>query len=508
MQTRADEQARERPASKMRPRSSAAWPYVLFALLTSVYPVARAFRLEELNYNEGWNVYNAMTVAAGGQLYPAKYAWTSVNYPMGSFALVAGLHHVTHDYLFTGRALSIVGLLLCCVAMAGIAHVLGATRRAVLFTFSFTMALFCLENVGYIGINDPQMLAQGIFMLGLLVYVAGRARRFAPAWIAAAALLFAVGGSIKQSPIDVPIAVFVDLLFASVPMAAWFAACGAVFGGGAVWLNLHFGGPWFVRDLLAGREYSILKAMALIVGVFGPVLPALVLGAGMALALRRDPKRRIASVLLATSLTIGCYFLGGSGVAQNAAFTALLAIVLLVGLAISDVERGSGVSPTWTWLTSAHAHRAAIAVRNRLPLLVFALLIFPALVFQSWNPVAKLREAKSAEPRFAAEVNFLRAQPGPAICESLLQCAYAGKPYLYDPFNATRFEKLGKLDGETVVRQLEHHGYGAVQMDHPPPGIYVTPDRFTPEIMNAVVRNYTIAMQKQDTVILVPKAGQ
>ena len=53
-----------------------------FALLTAIVPFARAFYRVEVNYNEGWDVYNAAVVAAHGQLYPARSGWTSVNYPM------------------------------------------------------------------------------------------------------------------------------------------------------------------------------------------------------------------------------------------------------------------------------------------------------------------------------------------------------------------------------------------------------------------------------------------
>jgi hypothetical protein len=50
-----------------------------FALLAASVPFARAFYRVEINYNEGWNVYNAATEAAHRQLYPAAAGWTNNN---------------------------------------------------------------------------------------------------------------------------------------------------------------------------------------------------------------------------------------------------------------------------------------------------------------------------------------------------------------------------------------------------------------------------------------------
>ena len=49
------------------------------------------------------------------------------------------------------------------------------------------------------------------------------------------------------------------------------------------------------------------------------------------------------------------------------------------------------------------------------------------------------------DSRIQRDVAFLQAHPGPALCESLLRCAFAGKPYGYDPFNAKARNNLGVL---------------------------------------------------------------
>src|ERR1700733_293432 len=79
----------------------------LFGLISAICPTVRAFYHFEINYVDGWNVYNAQKVSQHVSLYGAKYAWTTVNYPALSFYVVAYLSRFTHDYLLTGRLLSL-----------------------------------------------------------------------------------------------------------------------------------------------------------------------------------------------------------------------------------------------------------------------------------------------------------------------------------------------------------------------------------------------------------------
>lgn len=54
---------------------------LIFSLAIFVYPVVRAFYRFEINYNEGWNVYNTQTARQHRYLYSAKCGWTGVGYP-------------------------------------------------------------------------------------------------------------------------------------------------------------------------------------------------------------------------------------------------------------------------------------------------------------------------------------------------------------------------------------------------------------------------------------------
>jgi hypothetical protein len=459
-----------------------------FALATAFVPFARAFFRVEVNYNEGWNIYNASIVANHQLLYPVKYAWTTVNYPMLSFFIFAQLHRLTHDYLFTARVVSLLSLICCSLLVGAIVRSLTDSWRASSLAGFYCLALFCTDADFYVGADDPQMFAQVFFLAGFLVYLWRRQSYIA---LTLAALLFVVGGNIKHNPIDFPLAVLIELCLISVGRALWFSVCGLLFAAVAVALNTHFGGPAFLSQLLAPRGYSPIHALDQLVNVFGPLLFPFCVALFTAFILRKDEKRRIAAILLATTLVVGGYFAGGQGVSINALFSGLLALAILIGLFSQEVA-----SERWDWSTRPQAVYA--------PLLLFGWLIIPWLISGNWNPLHSMREIASQERRFDQDVALLRDRPGPALCESLLQCYFAGKPYRYDPFNATRFIQLGKLDGATMVGEIRRQEYGAIQLDAL---IQDEKDseRFNPSVLAAIEESYRPARAHEDAVIYLPK---
>ena len=118
-----------------------------------------------------------------------------------------------------------------------------------------------------------------------------------------------------------------------------------------------------------------------------------------------------------------------------------------------------------------------------------------------------MQTSRASETRYAAEIVFLRQQPGPALCMSPLRCISADKPYLYDAFNAPRWIALGKLNANVMVEHLRNRDYSAVQLGMPVesqlPGCAVTP-QCVPSILLAIQQYYHPAFQDQDTVIYLP----
>lgn len=457
-------------------------------LLAAVVPFARAFFHVELSYNEGWNVYNAAMFANHQLLYPVRFGWISNNYPMLSFVLFAELHRITHDYLFTARMVSLLSLLAAAGFSGGIVRALGASRRAAWLGGLFCLAIFCCDTANYVGADDPQLLAQAIFLAGLLLYLV---RRESLPAIVLAALLFVIGGSVKHNPIDIPLAVLIDLVILSWRRAIRFSLCGAVFAGASVALHIHFGGPYFLAQLLMPRVYVGGKVFEQFLDVFGPLLLPFVVAIIMAMRLRDDPRRRIAAILFVTSLVVGGYFGGGEGVSINCLFTALVATAILAGLFCSRLEERPGRFRRW------------------MPAALFAWLAIPLIFSGNWNPVHELRETALEQRRFEQEIAFLEQHPGAALCESLLRCALAGKPYLYDPFNSTRLIEFHKLDESVLVEQIARREFSAIELESPveqEAKVGFHEERFAPDVLFAIDANYKAAMEHDGATLYLPRA--
>ncbi len=187
-------------------------------------------------------------------LYPATYAWTAVNYPALSFHLVAFLGHFTHEYLFTARVLSLLGLCLSALFAGAIVAHATRSRSAAWYTGFFLIAWFCAAADAYVGTDDPQILAQAFFMAGLFVYLRGGRRGWA---LDASALLFVVGGNIKHNLIEFPLAVLLDLLIAAPRSALRFAATGGLLAALSILLTRQIDGAAYVSWMLAPRSLLI-----------------------------------------------------------------------------------------------------------------------------------------------------------------------------------------------------------------------------------------------------------
>ena len=468
---------------------------LLLTLWLTVYPLARVLFLVEIDYNEGWNLYNTRRLVEHTLLYPVAVGWRSNNYPIGWFALLAGLHHLTHEYLFTARMVALLALLALCTLVAVVALRLGAPRLSALLAGLFCLDVFATSANTYFGMNDPQMLAQALFVSGFLVYLGGRTD---PRRVVTCALLCVVAGSIKHNPLDVPLAVLLDLLFVSLPLALLFAAVGLVVAGVSILLNLHFGGPFFVAQMLLPRTWTFAHLWQdQIAGVLGPIVIPLVVASIAAIRHVRNPRLRPAALLLFCALAIGTAFGGGSGVSLNTYFSVFVATSIWLGLLFDPLLSGAGL-PRW-----AQVRLAGLPVYGLAIPLLFLWLLTPAAVNGDLNPVSQIRQTTEDARSFTREVDFLRTRPQPAICESLLRCWYAGEPYLYDPFNATRLIRLHKLDPAPMVEALRQGRIGAVEMDQTLDD-RTEQERWPAPLVLAIRQNYHPALVDDDVAIYVP----
>ena len=72
-----------------------------------------------------------------------------------------------------------------------------------------------------------------------------------------------------------------------------------------------------------------------------------------------------------------------------------------------------------------------------------------------------------SERAFAADAEFLRSRPGPALCESMLLCLRGGKVTSIDPFNTYQATRTGQLPADTLIAQISAHRFATIQIRSP-----------------------------------------
>jgi hypothetical protein len=461
-----------------------------FSLLTLVAPVVRTFYHVEVNYNEGWNAYNAQTAAHHSPLYATKYSWTTVNYPLVSFHLIGYLSQFLGDPVLIGRLISLISLLISCVFVTLIVKRLTGRWGPAIFGGAFCLALFCAAAPNYVGMNDPQILAHPFFLAGLWLYLGDTDSNLLTAGIAA---LFVLGGNIKHNLLPAPIAVFLDLFWMSRSKAMRFMLFGTVLLGASITISMLVGGPFFITKLLTPRNYSLLKALHFLV-TYGTLQIPLITSVAWSIWQLRNKKFRIISLYFIVSLLLGTALAGGAGVSVNTYFDNFLAMSIVMGLCLD-----------FAWQMAIPSLRTGSPWRLVPPLLIYSSLLFSFAQSPYFNLPKYLSQLPSRERQFDAEVSFLASKPGPAICESLLRCYYSGKPFLYDPFNGTSLIRFKKLNSQEIVQQIAERRFGAIQTNFPVTEIDRPNDHFPDEILNAIYRYYEIAQRDSECVIYVPR---
>jgi hypothetical protein len=464
---------------------------VAFSIVTLAGPATRAWYRLEVNYNEGWNAYNAQRVIDHARLYPEKYGWTTVNYPIVSFYFIGYLSRLLGDPILTGRLVSLLSLLVSCVCVALIVKKLTENWSPALFSASFCLALFCTSAPTYVGMDDPQMLGHPFILLGLLLYLGGAA---GDAMILAIAALFVLGGNVKQSLLAAPFAVLSDLLMVSRAKALRFVFYGSIVLAASIAINILVGGPFFFSNLLVPRRYMISKAIGSLMIGYGWLQIPLMVSLVWSIWYLRHRQYRVIALYFWTSLLFGIAFGGGLGVYVNMQFDNFFAMAIIMGLVLDSAWR----------LPIPQLQNGSLW--RSIPALVLYVCVFFTFCQSPFMKLPKFISQLPAEQRqFRSEVSALSAQPGPAICESLLHCFYSGKPYVYDPFNSTSLVNFGKLNSGELVQQIAEHRFGAIQTRFPVTQITRPSERFPNEVLDAIDRDYQISWRDPECIIYVPR---
>jgi hypothetical protein len=417
------------------------------------FPVRRSFINVEVNYNEGWNAYKAAAVASGIPLYgtPPPAFGTGTGYPPLSFHLIAFLGNPT-NFVAVGRWVSLISVLATGLFVSLIVKGAGGSRTAAVFSFLLYEIGIALLKADRIGMSDPQLLGEALSAAGLYFYVRHPdSKRF----MFASALLFCLAGFTKHNLLAFPAAVALDLLFRS--LKSFFAWAGAMLlcAGLLAAATFLFDGRYFLVHLLGGsggRSYSFMIAWSQFYHYVEKFQALVVIGT--AWSIRAFRSRRLLVSAFVISHLFAFWLAGGYGVNLNIFFNAFAATAIVCGLALSDAasallaSRPSALNPAATTMFGLCAIGIMIFVPGQLRRDRQQMRILP--VRQS--------ELKSA-------VEFLKSRPGPAVCESLLLCYEAGKPFEYEPFSVKNYVKTGALREDETLNLLRTHHFQTVQVE-------------------------------------------
>ncbi len=484
---------------------------VIFLMMVTMlalfrFPVKRIFANLEVNYNEGWNAYRADMVAKGVRLYgePPQGFGTATAYPPISFHLISWLGN-RDTFVVAGRLVSLVSLIAAGLLIGLIVRKAGASQLTSIFSFLLYELGIVLLRADRVGMYDPQLLGEALSAAGLYFYVRDPdSKRL----LCISALFFCLGGFTKHNLLAFPAAVAVDLVFRSWKSFVTWAAAMVVSAGLLTAMTLSIDGQYFFVHLLGnggGRTYSYMMGWSQFHLYMEKFQALLVLGTAWSIRAFRTRTLYVAAYILSHGLAF--LLCVGYGVDLNIFFNCYLATVIVCGLALSD-------------LTSVRVASLPGGL-NPTAALMSGLFFFSVLIFvpgQLKRDQAQVRSLPTREMEFQSAVAFLKAHPGPALCESHLLCYEAGKPFEFEPFSVRDQVMTGKIHEEDVLQLLKTHHFQTVE-------VALRPDeedlsdaelraslgndqkdlqkirRFSPNFMNELLGDYQLSERTSDMAV-------
>lgn len=437
-----------------------------------------------LNANEGWNAYHAAGVIAGQPLYPSPPGLFLTNYPPLSFYVIGGLGDLLGDVMLAGRVLSLLSFVIWAIALALTARRMGCRwDDAALAAVLFAVHILVFADY-YVGVNDPQLLAHAVAAFG--PYLLLREPRTNGS-LFGCALLFAASIFIKHNLVAIPLACVVWLLWFDRPAGWRLMAYGAFLGVAGLAACMVAFGPGFLQHVSAPRSSSADKLVTMTRGVIPLLIVPFAILVILIRRLRRDRWVVFGILVAAASTLVGLASLYKAGVYWNTMFDAAWGLGLTAALALNRLPSGSRMG-------EARLRLAIVAGYLVIPLAVVA----GSASIHWGSPRFWLDPRWSEVESTKREIEFLSAQPGPALCENLALCYWAGKPAEVDFFNMSERIRRHPESGDELLRLLDRRRFGVAQIDDPRHDL-------GPRFDEALQRNYGLDHRGRWGSLLVPR---
>jgi hypothetical protein len=401
-----------------------------------------------LDPNEGWNAYHAAAAMAGNP-YPPANSFLTNNYPPLSFYVVGLAGSWLGDNIVAGRCVSLAAFAAIGLFIALTVGRMSADWGAATFATLLFAAILLLTS-DYVGMDDPQLLGHACQLAGLLFVI--RAPRTTAATVLAA-FFFVAGGFVKHNLFALPLATLAWLYvfdrqssFRYVAGLLAFAAAGFFATNAVLHVNL-------LLQLNSARAFSFVQLKTNLLQWLPAAAMPLCAWLWLVFRFARHEEVVFAGLYAALSIATGVLLFGGVGVDVNAMFDADIALALSAGLAISRLL--------------AEQRRMAAQVFCVLCVIPFAMIAWRT---PDWRNTSFWFDPMRDETALAEDdVAFLERQAGPAMCENLTFCYWAGKSASVDVFNLDQQFETGARNPAPFLHLIRSRSFASVELDETTP---------------------------------------
>ncbi|MBX9578141.1 MAG: DUF2029 domain-containing protein [Chthoniobacterales bacterium] len=416
----------------------------LIAALGMAWPIYRVFFKVVIDCNEGWNAFFD-TAAMHGTLYPSPEQLITNNYPPLSFYFVGFFGRLLGDVILAGRLISLLSVLFIGFFIGKLIEQLGGSFRDATTGSAFFIATMGLFFPGYVGMNDPQLLAQCIMLGGTLLFLKTIAQERTP-WAGLATMIIA--GFVKHNIITLPFSILLWLLLRG--EKKMFAKCllvaASFIAAGFMLCYWRYGHDFFF-NFFSSRRFFPSQDLAALIDLSSILLPAAV-----AFFILWNKRTNQGALLILIIMVVGTMVLFlqrlGSGVDVNGQFDLNIAVAAAAGLAFHFLS-----DPSLSWKKTS---------KETLQLSFLLVLLLPFLCAPELHQIPQIfsrsfyQEAKRRENIVLQEVQKIHDIPGDVFCENSI-CYRAGKPFVVDCFNLNERIKTGKISPFVVTDLINNH---------------------------------------------------
>lgn len=420
----------------------------VLAVLALVWPLARLPIHYPIDVDEAWNALLAGRAMGEGGLYPSIHGTVLNNYPPLSFYIVGLAGLLIGDNIVAGRAISLLSVLIIAINIAWIVRNLGGDKKTAAFAGVLFVAIMAKSFPNYVGMNDPQLLAQAVMSLGFAVFTA---RPGLVGNVAAAAAVMVAAGFIKHNIFAMPLAATLWLahydrsmlwrwlMFSLALLAVGFALCGASFGSD------------FFLNLAIPRRYDAMTVLETLGRVQDFAIP-LIIWVAVVVQLKSNRRMAMVSYLIVAGAVEFALTKPGIGVAWNAFFDWVIGACVGAGVGLSLLGeirsvRRFGIARTQTVIV------VALALRQ--------ILLPPPELLHLPTALADMRMKEAA---LAPDLDFMRGHAGPTLCEDLAVCYWSGHQSLFNGFNVYEVTLQGWPNYENLKARISHGEIALLQM--------------------------------------------